>query len=209
MDSNVTWEFESWADRYDGIVASNNDLYARYDEVLDAVVDVARISPGQLVLDIGTGTGNLAARCLDHGAIVTAVDPSQGMLAVAAVKIGNHPCCQLQQVDQPFLELPYADRHFDAIVSTYDYHHIPHDEKPAAIAEMLRVLRPGGVWAIGDLAFMNWEAEQSALREYGDWLEQEYFTRIEELGLIFSQCGMHLSSRQFTPVTWMLWAAKE
>jgi len=72
---------------------------------------------------------------------------------------------------------------------------------------MVRVLRAGGLWVLGDLVFENEQAERIALREYR-WLEEEYFARIEDLRPIFAELGMELNAQQFTPVTWVLWAIK-
>jgi hypothetical protein len=72
---------------------------------------------------------------------------------------------------------------------------------------MFRVLRPGGSWALGDLAFESEQAEREALCEYG-WLEEEYFVRIDDFRSVFAELDMDLSARQLTPVTWVLWAMK-
>jgi hypothetical protein len=45
------------------------------------------------------------------------------------------------------------------------------------------------------------------LREY-HWLEEEYFARIDKLRAAFSDLEVELKARQFTPVTWVLWAAR-
>jgi len=45
---------------------------------------------------------------------------------------------------------------------------------------MVRVLKRGGRWVLGDLVFENAEAEDRALRAY-DWLEEEYVARVDEL----------------------------
>lgn len=70
-ENEKTWNFDNWADSYDEVVANDSHLYARYDDVLDMVVEIANISFGKRVLDIGTGTGNFAPRCLAHGATLT------------------------------------------------------------------------------------------------------------------------------------------
>ena len=202
-----TWDFDSWADRYDKAVAADSQIYARYDEVLDFVVEIAKVSPMMRVLDIGTGTGNLALRCLAHGAAVVGLDPSGRMLAEACEKVGDDTRVEFRQVDTPFLHIPYPDNSFDAVVSTYAFHHIPHRLKSDSVREMVRVLKPDGIWTLGDLIFENEEAEREALHQYR-WLEEEYFSWIEELRTVFTELGMELNARQFTPVTWVLWAIK-
>ena len=206
-EGEKTWDFDSWAARYDKTVARGSQLYARYDEVLDMAVKIADISAGKRVLDIGTGTGNLAQRCLTRGAMVIGLDPSERMLSKAREKLGTNSKAEFRQVDEPFLHIPYPDDFFDAVISTYAYHHIPHRLKPDSVREMVRVLKPGGLWVLGDLVFENEQAERRALREY-KWLEEEYFARIEDLRSIFAELRMELDAQQLTPVTWVLWAIK-
>lgn len=206
-ENKKIWNFDSWADRYDEAVVNDPELYARYDEVLDMVVKVANISPQKRVLDIGAGTGNLSLRCLTCGAMVVGLDPSEKMLAVALKKVGNNSRVEFRQVDEPFLHIPYPDASFDVVVSTYAFHHIPHNEKPDAVHEMLRVLKAGGALALGDLMFKNEEEERKALHQY-EWLEEEYFERINELHTLFKEQGMELNTQQFTSVTWVVWAVK-
>jgi len=206
-DQYTTWDFDATADEYDGLVAGASALYARYAEVLDAVVQRAGAGPGRRVLDIGTGTGNLALRCLDRGAGVVGLDPSAGMLEKAREKVKGDRRAELRRVDQPFLNVPYRDGCFDAVVSTYAFHHIPPPRKPHSIAEMLRVIKPEGRWVLGDLVFESERAERQALTRYA-WLEDEYFARLDELRPVFAQHGLTLHAQQFTPVTWVLWTAK-
>lgn len=223
-----TWSFERWADRYDRTVARNSEYYARYDEILDfiaalAVPDaragVALPDPGaeapatgaaaapRRVLDLGTGTGNLTLRCLARGADVVGLDPSEGMLAKAREKAAGLGRIAFAQAAEPFLSVPFPEASFDAVASTYAFHHVPHSRQPDSVREMFRVLRPGGVWVLGDLVFENEAAERKALREFS-WLEEEYFVRLEELGPVVAALGANLDARQFTPVTWMLSAVK-
>ena len=206
--NDKTWNFDDWANRYDQIVADDSQhYYAQYDEVLDTVAELANLALGKRALDIGTGTGNLALRCLAYGVEVVGLDPSELMLNRAREKVGGNPRAAFHQVDGPFLRIPYPESSFDAVVSTYAYHHIPHRLRTASVREMVRVLKPGGRWVLGDLVFENEPAESSALREYR-WLEQEYFARIDDLCEAFAELGMELNARQFTPLAWVLWTTK-
>jgi len=202
-----TWDFEGLAEHYDQVVSKGSDLYERYWEVLAEVANRARAAPGKLVLDIGTGTGNLALLCAAKGARVVGVDPSAAMLAVARRKAATHQELEFLQVEQPFLHLPFPDNHFHAVVSTYAWHHVPRDRHAESVREMLRVLRPGGVWAVGDLAFTDAAAEAEALARF-PWLEEEYFPYAEDLRRIFASLGLNMEARQVTPVTWIFWAIK-
>lgn len=206
-ENEKTWDFDSWAERYDHAVTSDSQLYARYEEVLGFSVEIANISPRMRVLDIGTGTGNLALRCLARGATVVGLDPSRQMLAKAIKKVGDNPRAEFRQVEAPFLHIPYPDDSFDAVLSTYAFHHIPHNLKPHSVYEMIRVLRSGGTWVLGDLMFEDEKAERKALHQY-KWLEEEYFVHIRKLRTVFTNLGMELNARQFTPVTWVLWTIK-
>jgi putative AdoMet-dependent methyltransferase len=143
------WDFDSypWADRYD-VVQADQAMYARYDDVLDAVADIACTSPGAQVLDIGAGTGNLSIRCAERGARVTGLDPSRRMLARAEAEVAARPETKAYDVqfalaDDPFLHLSFDDNSFSAVVSTYAFHHVAHELQPKALCEMMRVLKPG------------------------------------------------------------------
>jgi len=57
----------------------------------------------------------------------------------------------------------------DAVVSTYAFHHVAHELQPKAVGEMMRVQRPGGVLALGDVAFRD-AGDEEAARERLDWL---------------------------------------
>ncbi|QDT38970.1 class I SAM-dependent methyltransferase [Stratiformator vulcanicus] len=110
------------------------------------------VNPLTLV-DVGTGTAripiNLARRPLFVKPIV--VDASEAMLKLAKLNIyasGLQANIVLKQANAH--ELPFDDQQFDALMSNSLIHHIP---KPSAVfAEMLRVLKPGGLIFVRDLA---------------------------------------------------------
>lgn len=202
-----TWNFDQWADSYDGWVTSDDPVYFRYDTILERVLSLSGAARGKRVLDIGTGTGNLAARLLDLGAEVVGLDPSQKMLDKAAVKLKGRSGIELKRVEEPFLEIPYPDGSFDAVVSTYAFHHVHPGKKAACIREMMRVLKPGGTWVIGDLIFQS-AGDEKVIVGAHDWMEDEYFARVDELLPIFKDLGMKLKSEQYTRVTWVVWAKR-
>jgi len=110
-----------------------------------SLVDQAEIGPGQRVLEIGCGTGNLAllVKRLHPNAEVVGLDPDARALARARRK------CERRgldvQLDRGFAEeLSYPDGSFDRVLSAFMFHHLGPDEKEAVLREVRRVLKPGG-----------------------------------------------------------------
>ena len=104
------------------------------------------------VLDVGTGTAlipiELAARRLEFR--ITAIDLAEEMLVLGRRNVeraGCSDCISLELVDAK--RMPYADGAFDAVISNSIVHHIP--EPRGVLAEMWRVLRPGGLLFVRDL----------------------------------------------------------
>ncbi len=142
------------AGSYDDLTAEFDRFTARLSQPLaEHLVALAQLTPGERVLDIGTGTGVIAllaaGRVAPKGA-VTGIDLSEGMLKAASEKAsraGLAPLAQFRHMDAEALE--FADASFDAVLSLFALLHFPNPL--TALKEMLRVLRPGGklVLAIG------------------------------------------------------------
>jgi arsenite methyltransferase len=105
------------------------------------VIAALGLGPGERVLDVGSGPGLLAAEMAEavgpEGA-VHGVDPSETMLAMARARRVRGTDFHAGEAQA----LPFADGGFDAAVATQVYEYV--DDMPAALAEVRRVLRPGG-----------------------------------------------------------------
>ena len=100
-------------------------------------VDLAEVGPGAKVLDVATGTGDLAIEAASRGAEVIGTDFSEGMLERARVKA---PGIRFEQGDA--LGLTYADDTFDAATVGFGARNFADLEQ--GLREMTRVVRPGG-----------------------------------------------------------------
>lgn len=109
-------------------------------------VNLARIAPGEAVLDVGCGTGTLAiaaARRAGESGIVHGVDPSPELVARARKK-ARRAGVEVAFTVASGEELSFADASFDVVLSTLVFHHLSHDALRASVAEIRRVLKPGG-----------------------------------------------------------------
>lgn len=109
------------------------------------LLDAAGAGAGSRLLDVCCGPGVVAGAALARGAAAHGIDLSENFVAMAARR---HPAGRFETGDAE--SLPFPDGSFDAVVSGYGIIHVP--RPAAALAEMARVLKPGGrlavsVWA--------------------------------------------------------------
>jgi ubiquinone/menaquinone biosynthesis C-methylase UbiE len=112
----------------------------------DRILGFAELTPGQSVLDVGCGTGSLAIaakRQVGAGGVVCGVDASPEMLARARSK-GRKAGLEIDFLQAPAQALPFPDAHFDVVLNTLMLHHLPRSSREQCVAEMRRVLKPGG-----------------------------------------------------------------
>ena len=112
------------------------------------LVDLAEVHPGTRALDLAAGTGDIAFGLAARGARVAALDITHRMLQIAAGKRalfipGASPPGDVSFVTGDMMALPFHDGTFDLITTGYGIRNVPAIEP--AIAEIRRVLRPGGL----------------------------------------------------------------
>lgn len=132
--------FGTIADRYDLITRVLS--YGQDRRWKARLVTRAAIRPGDRVLDLATGTGDIAFLAAAGGATVTGLDVTHRMIELArgksAGRAGRLPCF----LTGDMMALPFAEASFDMVTTGYGLRNVP--ELEPAIDEIARVLRPGG-----------------------------------------------------------------
>jgi len=145
-------------------------------------IKMAALKPGQRVLDVGCGPGSLtipAARKVGRAGHAAGIDASPEMIAVASRKAKK----QGLDIDfrvAPVESLPFEDGEFDVVLSSLMLHHLPDDLKAQGLAEILRVLKPGGRLIAIDLAGGHGPLSR-VMGIFGHQLPPDYSARLQEM----------------------------
>jgi SAM-dependent methyltransferase len=166
--------------------ASGSTLYERArpgysDEVVDHLVARLGIAPGSRVLDVAAGTGKLTRELVARGADVVASEPSASMREVFATVVPGAP-----QVGATAEDLPFVDHGFDAVTAAQAFHWF---DAPVALAEIARVLHPGGglalVWNERDEA----DPVVAELTRRSKWDEHQPYPVGKDFGPVIDASG--------------------
>ena len=138
-----------WAPYYD--LVTNLLTLGQARRLRKLTVDLALIKPGDHVLDVGCGTGEVTLAAKKHAkqGTVYGIDPAPEMVSVARKKAAR------KKLDIDFRvgvieALPFPDSSIDVVTSSLMMHHLPENLKIRGLAEIYRVLKPGGRLLIAD-----------------------------------------------------------
>ncbi|WP_423919025.1 bifunctional demethylmenaquinone methyltransferase/2-methoxy-6-polyprenyl-1,4-benzoquinol methylase UbiE [Frigoribacterium sp. 2-23] len=155
--SEVASMFDGVARHYD----RTNDVLSAGNAVLWRIATVKAIgaASGEKVLDIAAGTGTSSVAIAKHGAEVIALDFSSGMVEVGRER---HP--EIEFVEGDAEKLPFDDDTFDAVTISFGLRNVNRPKQ--ALAEMYRVLKPGGRVVICEFSTPPLPPIRAAYRTY-------------------------------------------
>ena len=169
--------FERVAADWDGMRLAYHD-----ERVIEKMVEIVDVSGATTVADVGTGTGFVAAGVASRAGRVVAVDNSQARLDVARANLDALGLPNAELIEGELTALPLASDSVDAAFANMLMHHA--EEPAAALEEMARVVKPGGLVAIVD-----------AVEHHYEWIREEHadiwlgFGR-EQIEGLFGEAGL-------------------
>jgi ubiquinone/menaquinone biosynthesis C-methylase UbiE len=140
-----------WASFYDLTVNLMTLGLVRHLRTL--TVDQALLRPGEKVLDVGCGTGGVtipAKLRVGKNGEAAGIDPAPEMIAIARRK-ANRAGLEIDFRVGMIESLPFPDGTFDAVTSSLMMHHLPEHLRVKGLAEIRRVLKPGGRLLIAEI----------------------------------------------------------
>jgi SAM-dependent methyltransferase len=132
---------EAASRKYDEIADRYEEMFFYVSDLGQRLISLADPAAGARVLDIGAGRGAVARAALARDCVVTAIDASPRMVACL---LADHPAVQASVMDAARLDFPAGS--FDLVTAGFVVQILP--DLPRALAEMHRVLAPGGTVAL-------------------------------------------------------------
>lgn len=158
-------------------------------------VALAQLQPGETVLDVGCGTGTLVIEAQKRVGItgqVFGIDPGEAQIARARTKAARrHVPVNFQM--GVIEHLAFADQTFDVVFSSLMMHHLPAPLKRQGLAEIARVLKPGGRLIIADFTHKADRAGRATSFHAGG-------SRVPDLVALLKEAGLdHLETEEMPP----------
>ncbi|UPT68038.1 MAG: class I SAM-dependent methyltransferase [Sphingobacteriales bacterium JAD_PAG50586_3] len=153
-------------------------------QIKEDLIQLAHLLPGQNILDFGVGTATLSiiAYKSQPAAHFHGIDVDKAILEIATKKVATEKAViELRQYDGQ--ALPYRNDMFDTIISSLVFHHLYTEGKTKSLAELFRVLKPGGRLIIADFGKARSTYTKIAFGLFRRF-DGEYNTRINAQGLL-------------------------
>lgn len=162
---------------------------------LELVVQLCQPAPDLQVLDVATGTGHTALALAPHVRQVIGLDLTYQMIAQGKKLALSRQTKNVEWCVADVEAIPFADNFFHRVTCRIAPHHFAHIQE--SLAEMARVLQPGGIMVIMDnmspeeeelnhfLNQIEWLRDPSHVRHY---TESEWRTMLEQAGLQITSC---------------------
>lgn len=208
MSTNGTSDaqLEAIADRFSAAAQQYAVSEQKGGDDLEAIVAAVRdLRPG-VVVDIATGPGSTALALATSAGRVVGTDVSPGMIATARGRAADAGAANVSFEVAPVEHLPFAGREVDVVTCRIAAHHFA--DVPAALAEVVRVLRPGGALVLLDslapddaevAAFLHeieTRRDPTHVRAYttGEWVAM-----VEEAGFVVDALATYPKPKAFEP----------
>ena len=193
-----------WAPFYDGLV--NIMTLGQASRLRRMTLDQALLQPGETLLDVGCGTGGVtipAKLRIGSSGSAAGIDPAPEMITVArrkAQRAGVAIDFRVGVIES----LPFPEGTFDVVTSSLMMHHLPQPLRVTGLAEIWRVLKPGGRILVADmkrpsasaykrffmaLAFHHGHELQFGIEDLPQLLQAAGFAEIKQLDDHFLSIG--------------------
>lgn len=172
---------------------------AGHKDALDLLVKIAGTSKNSKVLDVAAGPGLVATAFAKVAKHVECLDLTPAMLAQAEQQALANERLNMSFREGDAMHLPYDDNHFDIVITRYSFHHFLAPDR--ALAEMIRVCKPGGSVVVADVTI---EPLHSERYNYIERLRDSSHVRAlstEEMNTLFSQPAFKSSTASGYTVT--------
>jgi len=147
----------------------------------NVIITQVKFSNGAKVIDVGCGTGELAAHLKqDHEQLsVFGVDPDEKALSIAKKRLSKKNIeVQLRKAYADLL--PFPDNSFDIVFCTLTLHHLDTEDKQKALEEMHRIAKPAGMLVVADFGEQEKERFKPWIFELREYLKDHIEGRIPE-----------------------------